>query len=113
MLVSGATDGSLNIWDLRAFERGPYATMVDAHDDAIAGVQITADTIVTSSFDSSVKLWSSPEARPVGDEPDALANNLRAVLPAPIMSRCTRVACHDTRIVVGCIGRPLLVMDVL
>lgn len=106
-LAAGATGGSLTVWDLRrGLSSRPLASRHDAHDDAVAGLQITDNgrTILTSSFDSTVRLWDSPMYHP--------STRLRGTIRVP-HTRCTRLAADDTRIVVGCIGQHIAVIDVL
>ena len=102
LVLSGATDGSLRAWDLRA-GCGPIMQREHAHADAIAGLQLEGDrTVLTASFDSTVKMW---DAR--------MGFQLRATLPAPAGTRCTRLAFDDTRIVTGSLNQSIVCFDVL
>ena len=49
-----------------------------AHNDAIAGLQFDDTKVVSSGFDSLVRLW------------DLRTLTERAVLQTPVMTRCTR-----------------------
>ena len=100
LVLSGATDGSLRAWDLRA-SCSPIAN-VAAHADAIAGLQVDDTKAVTASFDSTVRLW---EVR--------MGFEQRATLHAPVGTRCTRLAYDDTRIVTGSLNQRIICFDLL
>lgn len=100
LVLSGATDGSLRAWDLRDACKSIHSTA--AHADAIAGLQLDEAKIVTSSFDSTVRLWDIRK----GFE-------LRATLHAPVGTRCTRLAYDDTRIVTGSLNQQVVCFDLL
>ncbi|KAJ1638568.1 hypothetical protein T492DRAFT_942534 [Pavlovales sp. CCMP2436] len=121
LVVAGATGGLLALWDIRkGLSSLPLASAHDAHSDAIAGLQFIADgrTLVSSSFDSTVRLWDVPrllaDATPLGGSVSptgTMLRGLRATIPVGNLSRCTRVVADDTRIIVGCIGRHLAIID--
>jgi hypothetical protein len=113
-LAAGSTSGVLAVWDTRVgLSRRPLVCNRAAHEEAIAGVQFARQgrTIVTSSFDSTVRVWDSPAtgapqpalgAPPIAKDAEC---RLRATIRGPLLSRCTRLAvtADDTRIVVGCL----------
>lgn len=121
LLAAGATTGALTLWDLRrGLGSEPIEAIANAHSDAVAGVQIVdgGATVLTSSFDSTVRLWDSPLRRPARDG-GGIRAHLRATIAVPPMARCTRIASDDTRIVVGTIqmemavGQHIAVIDLL
>jgi WD40 repeat protein len=55
--ATGADEGKVNIWELSSMD--PITT-IDAHSDYVKRVRyLNADTLVTSSYDKTVKLWDA------------------------------------------------------
>ncbi len=119
LLLSASTDCALKLWDLRAPVRIPdmrhaAARALDslltrvcggvgarAHNDAVTGLQFDERLVVTSGFDSIVRLW---ELRTLTQ---------RAALHTEPTARCTRLAYDDTRIVTGALSGKIAVLDFL
>jgi WD40 repeat protein len=97
-LLSAATNGTLVQTDLRSGRM--VCQQVSAHDDAVAGIQLDEQKVVTSGFDSAVKIW---------DLRMGLAQ--RARLDAPHGTRCTRLAYDENRIVTGSLCGAIVVWD--
>ena len=125
LLLSASTDCALKLWDLRAPVRipdmchaaaralgslltrapTPQTRLVHhaprAHNDAVTGLQFDERLVVTSGFDSIVRLW---ELRTLTQ---------RAALHTEPTARCTRLAYDDTRIVTGALSGKIAVLDFL
>jgi len=100
VVVTGATDGSLRLGDLRT-EAAVWESET-AHGDAIAGMQVDDTKVLTASFDTTVKIWDL-----------RMGLSHRATLHAPGGMRCTRLGFDDTRIVTGSLNGSLACFDVL
>lgn len=99
VLLSAATSGALMLWDPRVPAKCVHHD-ARAHSDAIAGLQLDGSKIVSSGFDSLVRLW------------DLRTLTARAVLQTPVMTRCTRLVFDDTRIITGSLNGTVVVLDV-
>eukprot|EP00908_Phaeocystis_cordata_P017548 Transcript_28903.p1 GENE.Transcript_28903~~Transcript_28903.p1 ORF type:complete len:671 (-),score=175.50 Transcript_28903:189-2201(-) len=98
-LLSASTGGSVILWDPRVpAKRVHHAPR--AHNDAIAGLQFDAHKIVSSGFDSLVKIWDlrtlvhrprslRPLSPPAASRPRPTASSLR-MRPRRKSARCCR-----------------------
>mmetsp|Transcript_10306 Transcript_10306/g.28407 ORF Transcript_10306/g.28407 Transcript_10306/m.28407 type:complete len:248 (-) Transcript_10306:438-1181(-) len=113
VLMTAATDGAMYIFDLRASEK-PVHGVVAAHDDAVAGLQFDDTKAVTSSFDSTIRIW---ELRSLWGRTVQCAEDIQHVTITSSWpnggARHTRLAYDDTRIVAGSLGGRILVADIL
>lgn len=82
VLMTAATDGAMYISDLRASSR-PVMGVVAAHEDAVAGLQFDDFKAVTSSFDSTIRIWELRTFRGRRVEPSADVQHVREMRPAP------------------------------
>lgn len=62
LLVSGAGDGSVNIWALPANAQGKQ-TVYQGHSDAVLAVSWTNTMLASGSKDRTVILWQPPDSR--------------------------------------------------
>jgi hypothetical protein len=97
-VLTGATNGCLVQTDMRS-GRVVHAHEA-AHDDAIAGVQLDDFKVVTASFDSSCKIWDL-----------RMGLTLRTTLLAPPLTRCTRCAYDESKIVAGSLCGNVVLFD--
>ena len=56
--LSGGFDADLRQWDLSEGSRGRCVRTMVGHAGPIVSVEASADAIVTSSFDGTVRVWS-------------------------------------------------------
>jgi len=100
VVITGSTNGSLRMWDMRAMDRPVHAS--NAHFDAVAGLQMDESKALSASFDSSVKIWDLRKAL-----------TPRAVMYAPPNTRCTRISYDDTRVLTGSLNGTVVSFDLL
>jgi hypothetical protein len=90
--MTAATDGGMYIFDLRASPR-PVLGVPSAHEDAVAGLQFDETKAVTSSFDSTIRIWELRRLWSRVVEPNADVQPVRAdsFVSVVLLHTCARV----------------------
>ena len=60
ILVSGGSDGSLNLWNVNDDANLLAIATLKVHHDSVTGIVFTPDgkTMITSSLDGTVRFWN-------------------------------------------------------
>jgi WD40 repeat protein len=71
-LVSGSTDGSLGVWDLRDQARNVPLNIVYAHDTGVRSLAVSPidNAVVSGGADRAVRLWTTMDLLGVPSNPD-------------------------------------------